>query len=89
MRVRFEHDAAGALLAAIDADGNATRIERDDAGRAIATTSPLGRRHQLRCDEHGRIAERRDPAGGPARYAPQGHKQQIQDAAPKTLTAIT
>ena len=68
VRVRFEHDRDGAAVAAIDGDGNATRVQRDAQGRVIATISPLGRRTELEHDEHGRIVARRDPSGGVWRY---------------------
>jgi RHS repeat-associated protein len=68
VRLRFEHDRDVAVVAAIDADGNATRVERDTAGRVTATISPLGRRTELEHDEHGRIVARRDPSGGTWRY---------------------
>ena len=44
VRLRFDFDADGNLVAATDADGNVARLERDAAGVVIAAISPLGRR---------------------------------------------
>ena len=55
VRLRFDFDADGNLVAATDADGNVARLERDAAGLVTASISPLGRRTTFAYDAHGRI----------------------------------
>jgi RHS repeat-associated protein len=68
VRLRFEFDADGNMVATIDADGNVARLERDAAGRVTAAVTPLGRRTRFVYDDRGLLAERHDPAGGVWRY---------------------
>ncbi|HEV7805726.1 MAG TPA: HYD1 signature containing ADP-ribosyltransferase family protein [Solirubrobacteraceae bacterium] len=68
VRLRFEFDDDGNIVATIDADGNVARTERDAAGRVTAAVTPLGRRTTFAYDDRGLPVERRDPAGGVWRY---------------------
>jgi len=68
VRLRFEFDDDGNIVAAIDADGNVARLERDAAGRVTAAVTPLGRRTAFTYDARGRPLERQDPSGATWRY---------------------
>ena len=68
VRLRFEFDDDGNIVAAIDADGNVARLERDAAGRVTAAVTPLGRRTTFTYDARGRPLERQDPGGATWRY---------------------
>ncbi len=64
VRVRFEHDAFGDLVATTDALGNTARLERDAAGRVTAAITPLGHRTEYRYDvASGALVSRTDPTG--------------------------
>jgi YD repeat-containing protein len=90
VRLRFEFDAGGNIVATIDADGNVVRLERDRAGRVTAAVTPLDRRTRFAYDARGLLVERHDPAGGVWRYEhtaagrltsvidPTGARQEIQ-----------
>jgi RHS repeat-associated protein len=68
VRLRFEFDGDGNVVAAIDADGNVARLERDPAGRVTAAVTPLGRSTTFTYDDRGRPLERQDPSGAIWRY---------------------
>jgi RHS repeat-associated protein len=68
VRLRFEFDADGNVIATIDADDNVSRIERDVSGRVTAAITPLGRRTTFTYGDRGLPLERRDPSGGVWRY---------------------
>ena len=68
VRVAFEFDADGNVVAVVDADGNVARLERDGAGRVLAAVSPLGRRTTYHYDARGLLAERREPDGAVWRH---------------------
>ena len=68
VRLRFEFDDDGNIVASIDADGNVARLERDAAGRVLAAVTPLGRHTTFTYDASGRPLERRDPSGATWRY---------------------
>jgi RHS repeat-associated protein len=68
VRVRFEFDADGNIVGAIDADGNVARLERDPGGLVTAAVTPNGRRTTFAYDARRRPLERRDPAGAIWRY---------------------
>ena len=65
VRIRFDHDADGNVVEAVDGLGGTTRVERDPAtGLATAVVTPAGRRTELAHDAAGRLVARRDPGGG-------------------------
>ncbi|GAB3740597.1 hypothetical protein GCM10028864_04500 [Microlunatus parietis] len=68
VRLRFDHDHHGELIAATDADGNTARLERDDLGRVIAAITPLGHKTSYRYHANGPLESRRDPDGAIWRY---------------------
>ncbi|HEX8157810.1 MAG TPA: DUF6531 domain-containing protein [Solirubrobacteraceae bacterium] len=68
VRLRFEFDTDGNIVATTDADGNVARLERDAAGRVTAAVTPLGRRTTFFYDNRGQLVERHDPAGAVWRY---------------------
>ncbi|MBB1499921.1 type IV secretion protein Rhs [Propioniciclava sp. MC1683] len=69
VRVRFEHDSFGDLVATTDAQGNTARLERDAAGRVTAAITPLGHRTEYRYDAvSGALVSRTDPTGATWRY---------------------
>ncbi|MEA2188567.1 MAG: hypothetical protein QOK16_3578 [Solirubrobacteraceae bacterium] len=68
VRLRFEFDPDGNIVATVDADGNVARLERDGAGRVIAAVTPLGRRTAFFYDDRGQLVERHDPSGAEWRY---------------------
>jgi RHS repeat-associated protein len=61
---RFEHDAAGRIVATIDPLGARTAVERDAAGWVIATTDPLGAVTRLERDPLGGVVAIADTLGG-------------------------
>jgi RHS repeat-associated protein len=84
VRLSFEHDAHGDLIATTDAVGNTARLERDVAGRVIAAVTPLGNRTEYSYDPAtGLLVSRRDPEGAVTRweYTPAGRIKTVVDAA--------
>lgn len=81
VRLRFEFDADGSVVAVIDADDNTARLERDGAGHVTATVTPLGRRTAFFYDNRGRLVERHDPTGAGWRYeyTPAGRPTRVTD----------
>ncbi|KQO84173.1 hypothetical protein ASF17_01090 [Frigoribacterium sp. Leaf263] len=63
VRLEFDYDAFGDLVATRNTRGETARIERDQAGRPTAAISPLGARTAYRYDSAGLLVERRDPDG--------------------------
>ena len=68
VKLSFDFDADGNLVAATDADGNTARLERDAGGRVTAAVSALGRRTTFVHDARGRVIERCAPGGAVWRY---------------------
>lgn len=67
VRVSFEYDAHGDLIASTDGAGNVTRVVRDECGRAVQTITPLGARTCFEYDAADQLVARVDPDG--ARWA--------------------
>ena len=80
VRVGFEYDARGDLVATVDGAGHVARLERDELGRVAAAITPLGHRTTFRYDGSGPLLSRQDPAGGVWRF---------EHSAGGRLTAVT
>lgn len=68
VRLSFDHDARGDLVAVTDAAGATARIERDALGRATAAVTPEGHRTTFAYDARGVLSSRTDPDGGVWRF---------------------
>jgi RHS repeat-associated protein len=64
LRYRFEYDAAGRLLKAIDADGDTTEIVRDGLGRPTKVVASGGQETVLTVDGNGYLATAANPLTG-------------------------
>lgn len=64
VRISYEHDAYGDLVATTNALGETARLDRDAAGRVVTAISPSGKRTTFAYDERGALAVRTDPDGG-------------------------
>lgn len=64
VRVSFEYDRHGDLIASTDGAGNVTRVVRDECGRPVQTVTPLGARTCFEYDEADQVVARVDPDGG-------------------------
>ncbi|WP_152364027.1 DUF6531 domain-containing protein [Microlunatus speluncae] len=68
VRLRFDYDQHGDLVAVIDAADHRARLDRDAAGRVIAAITPSGARTTFHYDAAGLLASRRDPNGAIHRF---------------------
>ena len=68
VRMRFEYDAHGDLVASIDAEGNVTRLVRDPAGRVVEMIRPSGATTRYEYSPAGLLTARVDPDGAVWRY---------------------
>jgi RHS repeat-associated protein len=63
VRVGFEYDAFGDLVATRNAVGDVSRIVRDQAGRPVTAVSPSGAETRYTYDGAGLLVRREDPDG--------------------------
>ena len=68
VRVDFEYDSRGDLVASVDADGNTTRLVRDASGRVIELVKPSGATTRYEYTAAGLLSARTDPDGAVWRY---------------------
>lgn len=66
--IEYRFDSAGALVAAVDGNGNALTLTYDATGFLIRIADDAGRSLQLFKGAHGKVAEVRDPLGRMYRY---------------------
>jgi RHS repeat-associated protein len=63
VRVAFEYDSFGDLVATCNAAGDVARIFRDQAGRPVTAVSPSGHETRFVYDGAGLLVRREDPDG--------------------------
>ncbi|NPU92354.1 MAG: PKD domain-containing protein [Gammaproteobacteria bacterium] len=84
--VSWEYDAAGRVVAEINALGGRSTYQYDAAGRLVAETDPAGATTRYELDGNGRVLAIVNPLGGRSEfsYHPDGRQRSRTDATGRT-----